>query len=428
MRPESRRSYDRILIGAAACLPAYVFLQWIPLPAALVRILSPGRAETLRGLEPLFGSPAFASLSIVPALTFGHFLLTCAYCVLLFAAREFAVRARRKIWIVASPLLLAGGIEAVWSLVMVGGGAPEPLRGTFEIRNHLAGFLEMVLPLSVAFTFAALGPMRRGRGRRRREPEFEERGEPNWLRVGVGSLLAGLMLTVALLTLSRGGFAGLLASMLVIASFAAGRGMPLWKRCLSGGLLAAVVILVMFVATPLSLVERLSEHTSEGRVALWSESWHVVRDFPLFGTGVGGFESAFLKYKASEGQFVVAYAHNDYLQGLAELGAPGFIVIAALIGSALMRCMRMADPGGDGSSTPEPLGSLETRWAALGCMASLVAILVHSVVDFNMYVPANAATVAWLCGMAAGLTPSQRFARRTVEVAGDLRRGPSVQT
>jgi hypothetical protein len=45
-----------------------------------------------------------------------------------------------------------------------------------------------------------------------------------------------------------------------------------------------------------------------------------------------------------------------------------------------------------------------------------MAILIHSGVDFNLYVPANAASLAWICGMAAGLTPSTRRRRRTVEV------------
>lgn len=448
VRPESRRLDDRFLMGAAACLPVYILFQWIPLPVQLVAILSPARGELLRGLEPLFGKQMFASLSISPALTLWHFLLICAYCVLLFAAREFAVRARRQIWVVAAPILVAGGIEAAMGLAQFASGVDTPLKGTFAIRNHLAGFLEMALPLAAAFTLAALGMGRDRRGHgggrhRRGGREDEEPAERNWLRAAGGLVLTGAMLAVALLTLSRGGFGGLLASMLLIAAFSVGRGMPLWQRFLTAGVLTAVVVGLLFLATPLSLIDRLAEHSSEGRVAVWSEGINVVKEFPLVGTGVGGFESAFLKFKASEGQFVVDYAHNDYLQGLAELGAVGFAIMVALIGSAVVRSARMAagrngeSPIGSASVGSESAdsgaldstssSSTETRWVAIGCLASIVAILVHSAVDFNMYVAANTATLAWICGMAAGLTPSQRLRRRTVEVAESLRQGSAYR-
>jgi len=50
----------------------------------------------------------------------------------------------------------------------------------------------------------------------------------------------------------------------------------------------------------------------------------------------------------------------------------------------------------------------ETRWMALACAGSLSAILFHSFFDFNLYVPANAAVLAWICGLSAGLPLSAR--------------------
>jgi O-antigen ligase len=116
---------------------------------------------------------------------------------------------------------------------------------------------------------------------------------------------------------------------------------------------------------------------------------------------MGGFQSAFAKFKAAEGTFLVDYAHNDYLQTFAELGLAGFLIAALLAGSVILRTVRRVGEIG------------EVRWVGLACLGSLTAIAIHSTVDFNLYVAANAATLAWISGIAAGLAPSApRIVRR----------------
>jgi putative inorganic carbon (hco3(-)) transporter len=428
-RPESTRPGDRLVIRMAALLPAWALLQWVPLPLWLVAIISPARAELARGLEPLFGKQSFSSLSVSPALTLTHFLLLSAYSVMLFAAREFAVRSRRRIWVVASPIFLAAALEASLAMLQFSAGAGA-IKGTFAIRNHLAGFLEMALPLALAFGISSIANLRdHAEGGR-------FRGLQAWLLAGGGLALAVLTFVAGLSTLSRGGFIGILGSLLVVVAFSIGRGVPLRTRLLAMGALSMAVLGLLFYLTPAGLLERLAQRDSESRTALWSEGIHVVREYPLAGAGLGGFESAFLKFKVKEGPFVVDYAHNDYLQGLAELGLVGFAMMTLLIGSVVMRSARMAlgvlpgaIPASPALNSPEgmPLGSATTRWAALGCLGALTAILIHSVVDFNLYVPANAATLAWICGMAAGLTPSQRRRRQIVEVAENLTQRSSAR-
>ena len=39
----------------------------------------------------------------------------------------------------------------------------------------------------------------------------------------------------------------------------------------------------------------------------------------------------------------------------------------------------------------------------MACAGALAAILVHSLADFNLYIPANAMLLAWIAGMTAGL-------------------------
>jgi O-antigen ligase len=391
-RSEARSRGERILIAAAIGLPCYALLQFAPLPAGLIGILSPARGELLKGLEPVFGHPRFASLSIAPAATLTHFLLFASYAVILLGVRGFALRARRHIWIIAVPVVVAAAIEAAMGLAqfLAGGDAPVA-RGTYVVRNHLAGLLEMALPVVAMYGVAHFRSARHRSG-----------GARDWLRAAGGFAVAGLLGAGALATLSRGGFFSLLGSAMVMGAISIGRDLPPKRRL--GAVLAVcfLVIIGAFYVAPMDLIARLAEHSSAGRLTVWRESLGVIASYPLAGCGLGGFESAFLKFKSGLGTFSVDYAHNDYLQFLAELGAAGFMLGVLLFGAAIVRSARVAMEDSD------------LRWAGLACLGSLTAILVHSMVDFNLYVAANASVAAWICGMAGGLTASPPRERRRV--------------
>ena len=96
-RSETPSRETRILTWAAAGLPCYALLQMVPLPLALVDLLSPARGELARSLVPLFGARAFASLSIAPSETYPHVLLFAAYCIVFFVVRELARSAGNKV-------------------------------------------------------------------------------------------------------------------------------------------------------------------------------------------------------------------------------------------------------------------------------------------------------------------------------------------
>ena len=58
------------------------------------------------------------------------------------------------------------------------------------------------------------------------------------------------------------------------------------------------------------------------------------------------------------------------------------------------------------ASLHEP--SLDERYLAVACVASFVAILLHSLVDFNMYIPANGFVFAWIAGIAGSFANRRR--------------------
>jgi O-antigen ligase len=389
-RSGSRTREDRIITGCAIALPCYVLMQIVPMPVALVAVLSPSRAELIRALTPIIGRHEFASLSIVPAATFTHFLLLVSYCLIFFATWSFASRAREKAWVIASPVVVAAALEAILGLTQLfSGNGRTQVSGTYALRNHFAGLLEMALPFPAMYGVANL--------RQSTARGYAAAASAGGFAVAAG--LFALILAGALLSLSRGGLAAIMISVLVMAAVATNWRMSLKRKLITAGVFCLLAMVALFYLTPMSLVARLAQHNTAGRLSVWSEGIALLAQYPLVGCGLGGFESAFLRYKKVEGLLLVDYAHNDYLQLFAELGAVGFLIGLALLGAIAKRVTGVTDD------------TSEIRWVAVACVGSLTAIAVHSAVDFNLYVAANAAMLAWVCGLATGLTPARRLSR-----------------
>ena len=168
------------------------------------------------------------------------------------------------------------------------------------------------------------------------------------------------------------------------------------KRWLMLSAWGVTVVLAFAFLAPTQLVLRFSEVSPQGRIDLWKDTIHLIAHYPVFGTGLGGCGSSVEKFKTSGFDFVQDYAHNDYLQFLAELGLVGFLIGSAFLVLILVKSVRV------GLRNPNP----DTRWMGLACTGALVAILIHSAADFNLYVPVNATLLAWICGLTAGLVDS----------------------
>ena len=84
-------------------------------------------------------------------------------------------------------------------------------------------------------------------------------------------------------------------------------------------------------------------------------------------------------------------SHNDYLQYLAELGLIGYGILVAAIVGVLIPVIKGIIHGEDENR----------RLLLVGCAGSFVAIGLHSFVDFNLYIPANAMILAWIAGVAS---------------------------
>jgi O-antigen ligase len=105
------------------------------------------------------------------------------------------------------------------------------------------------------------------------------------------------------------------------------------------------------------------------RMAHWQAGWHMFRDHPLLGVGIGNFNVRYPDYYVRE-SFRVSegHAHNIYIQMLAETGLAGlcvYLTLIAGIGFLALRVVRGAPPGLD-------------RTLALGALGTVISVGVHN--------------------------------------------------
>jgi tetratricopeptide (TPR) repeat protein/O-antigen ligase len=340
--------------------------------------------------------------SVYPYATWQSARLYGAYLGFLFVVSGLALTRARVARLVAIPVawavLLAGAGFARQLGVRVPGLAPvrpelaDRLTSTFVNPNHQALYFSLAL-------FLALGLLLRPSGRRREGARGHRRG---WRPGPLGTpparalLLGGiLVLSLALvLTLSRGGIAGAVAGLLAMLALAlsdrVGRrtALPV-LLAVAGALAYAAWVGIEAVVSRFEAVMR--EPVADLRWRVWEAALRIVGEAPLLGIGLGAFEDGFLPHRPVEvpGDLVVDYAHNDFVQLLAETGMVGLLVglwaLAVLLGGSLLRWRARRDPF--------------VRGLVLGGVGAVVAVLVHSAVDFGLHLPANALLAALVVGL-----------------------------
>ncbi len=257
--------------------------------------------------------------------------------------------------------------------------------GTYVSPNHLAGLLEMVLPLALAYTLVG-----------RANPVTK-------VLLGYAALVivAGIGVTV-----SRGSWvASGLALILFFGVLASHRSYRLPALAMMVVLLAGSAL---FVSKTEFLKERFRKAFISGRVdldvryELWDATVRMWRDHVWWGVGPGHFDYRFRAYRPEAVQRRPDRAHNDYLNTLADWGVAGTSIVTAawvaLFWGVMKTWKRVRRSEKDLAAR-----SLSNKFAfVLGASAGLVALLAHSAADFNMHIPANAILAISLMALLSG--------------------------
>jgi len=274
--------------------------------------------------------------------------------------------------------------------------------GSYVNHNHFAGLVGMGALLAVGL---ALGLARRAGA------------------VSPGSLallgLAAALLATQFASRSRGGLLAAAAGLAALVGLrhAYARHAPASARGRTLLLCGAAAALLVFglLAVPAGTRAHLATLLAGGRDGSAAYRLDIAADTvrlwaarPGLGSGLGAYADALPPLKRGHGEVRTTHAESDVLELPAEAGLLGLLALAVLARAAL----RAAH--GQLQSTRDPL----RKGLVLGAAGGLAALAAHSLVDFNLRLPANALVAMALLGLLAAPShdaPAPRPAARGLQ-------------
>ncbi len=195
-------------------------------------------------------------------------------------------------------------------------------------------------------------------------------------REKVIGIIGALVLTGALLlSHSRGGLIALLVALGVLIR------LKYRKWGIIAVFLAALGILALLPLSLFDAIFKINVPESYRRIYIWQSAWEIIKNRPWFGWGMGNFGLAFPRYNFPSLDTVLhfgrvtRFAHNEFLQVAAEMGLPALGLYVGIIGYVFKA-------GWDLSRRKV------VSWIQAGGFAAFTGIIVHSLVDFNLHLPA----------------------------------------
>jgi len=364
---------EKLLFGALSLFFVYIIIQMLPIYSTVLRYIS------LRSFD-------FYSFYAVDRNSAGHISLyvyktqiefiRMMTCAVFFVTVAYSIRDRNSLEKMIKIISYFGFGLAVFAILQKAAWngklywfreIPEcsPF-GPFLNRNHYAGLMAMLIPLTLGLAFT--------RKRRERQMLFG---------------FFGVIMSVSLfLSLSRAGIVSFLAGISVFALFL------LWKKfkakkiwALASFLLIVLLYLLYIGIDP--IIDRFykTDITREARIAVWAETLRAFKDFYLTGSGLGTFMNVFQLYSPEPIVYLYDHAHNDYLEFILEGGLIGAILLLSVLTFLIICIVRGRWDG-------------KTGIIKISFLSSIVTISAHSAFDFNLHIPSNALVLAAILGMA----------------------------
>ena len=387
-----------------------IAVQLPPLPPALLSLISPQsaaiwsratRVVALAGVDAGRNHP----ITIDPQHTALHLYRTLAYFAAFLSSMILARDTPRRL-VLAAVLACAGAFEALyavheaalgryaiwgWKNTLIFGRAS----GTFVNPNHFAHYAAIVVPMALyvsAYAWHTAAPAGAPFGRR-----FVKLVERRFLPFAFGVLAALGCVTAVLISESRGALLALIGGFAIVGAMASDRKNAVLRGILIAvGLSAAIVATLLVLRLPGTVTRFETSQASqlEARRDSIVAGFRIWQMFPLFGSGAGTYPDVVLMTRATSGDTLANHAHDDYAEILGTTGALGFVVsFVPLLGgfAALMR--NAFGPEG------EPM-SWRRRAFKAAALTSIAIAMIHALVDFNFFIPANPITLAAIAGAA----------------------------
>lgn len=396
-------------------LPLLLFLclilfQMVPLPPSVIKHLSPNTykiyaksyPESVVDLEsPDVISDDYISkdyrgwrpLTIYRHATKNALFKMFAY-IAVFLLITNNLTTRRQIKRVVLAIIVTGAIVAFFGIFQMVSGTDKIYwfwQSKYKIRsyfgpyvnsNHFAGYMELAIPLALGFLLMKLlnYPVAPGANWRQRLLSIESYFSKNGLLI----FFIVIMASTLFLSLSRAGIISFLVSSVFFFIILGLKRSQKKKRKIVMSVMGLIFVFLIWMGIDPILKElsTLSRYQTASplRPLVWRDTLNMAWDHNLFGVGLGNFQYLYPKYNTVKARAFWDHAHNDYLEMLSDTGSLGFLLFFGGIIFFLVKIIKTWKERID----PFCVG------ITLGGLAGLVAILFHSVVEFNFQIPANA--------------------------------------
>jgi len=407
-------------------LLVFLFLQIIPLPDGVLKLLSPEAAVV--AAKSLFAPSSLGQVAVEKGWSalapYAHpvrmsIIRLTVYGLFFFGLIQ-VLNSKKRIDLAIWLILITGCFEALYGLIQTYSGSEHiwwfkklayrgDVCGTYINRNHFAGFMEMGVLVAAAFT-AALAPRKKETeviSRKKRslssrmskalsaEEEFTKR---------ILIVFSGVVLGIGLIfSASRGGMIATAGSMLLMGLLYVFR--KRYRR--NGFILLFLFLLIAAYAIKIGVEYPMGRFKSfysslEARTRYAQKTIDMFDDYKIAGVGVGNFKYAFPKYQAPEDRVFIRFAHNDWAQYLAEAGIVGLCLLLFGISYYVFRTMKLWMKRKDPYAVC--LGVLP--------MVVLADMAVHSYSDFNLHIPANFMILVAIMAIGYAALHLERHSRR----------------
>src|SRR4051812_12842649 len=311
-----------------------------------------------------------------------------AVTILAYVVILNSIQTRREMnWLIVA-MFISALFEAVLGLVQaytgVGpasfnvGGLLTRAYGTIGAPNSFAGYIDMTLPLAISlavYFWARWGSLRRAAP----YPERPSYVSLKYLRAPVGmTFIALILFWTVLTTLSRGAWIGLSFGVLAMV-LALGKRAAAAISVLFGGLLLlgvagvagllpptvtdrfGLLLSQLTIFDPRGVVPTPENYAVVERMVHWFTAGNMFLSSPIFGVGIGNFNTLFVKFGVQGWPYSAGHAHNYYLHALAETGVVGttfYVVVLIAAVTVAIRGLRRVRAAGDTYGEAVVIGAL----------------------------------------------------------------------
>lgn len=404
---------NRLIYSFILSFLAIIFVQIIPMPLPVLKILSPSTYNTYKlAIENLSG---LFTLSLYPHATYLNFIKLISYFIIFWLTLKI-VREKKRIRVIALFIISLGFFEALYGLLKHLAGNKyiwgfsklwglEFMTGTYLNKNHLAGYLEIAISLAFGYivymTLEGRSHKKEKEIRRIRDIFIHfDQTDPNRFKRYLMIFIFVILFVTLILTASRGGIISIAIALIIMNLLLCIK----YRRVVWIFLSLAISCLIIIYGTYIGL-DRTLKSFQNIEVSFWIRneishaSLELINEYPLFGTGLGTFEEVFRKVQCSLYNTVIDHAHNDWIELWVETGLIGLLLVISsflmILISSIKKWQRSEDSYRVGMG--------------IGGIGALISLGLHSFTDFNMHIPANALTLAVVLAITINvLSPKRR--------------------